>query len=241
MNGLSEAVEGVTLHRMAISPYSGHTFHESPLFLVFYELLVTKDNQTIGNLFILIDIITALILSMVCYKQLNHLIVSEEERFHKDIKKEDSKRLSIDASQIKELSLKVAAIYLLSPYSLLSCVGQSTSVFTNFLMASFLLSSTLQMRIISTALLALLSYQCFYPLMMIVPLAMIIEDHKWRNSKAMRNSQKTSEVQYLSPSVRYSMISTVLLFLVFWLALLVFSYTLMDKDYEFLYSTYGFV
>ena len=235
------AVEGVTLHRMAISPYSGHTFHESPLFLQFYELLVTNANPLIGNLFILIDIITALILSMVCYKQLNYLIVLEENRFNKDIKKEDIQRLSINKNQIKDLSLKVAAIYLLSPYSLLSCVGQSTAVFTNFLMAAVLLTTTLQLRVISTALLALLSYQSFYPLMLIVPLAMIIEDQKWRNSKSSKQSKKASQVQYSSPSVRFSMMTTVTLFAIFWAALLLASYSLMDNDYQFLYSTYGFL
>ena len=223
---------------MSISPYSGHTFHESPIFLHFYRFLLTNAKELIPNVFILVDITTALILSAVSYNQLNNLIELEEQRITKNTKKDDIKRLSIDRNQIQELSLKVAVIYLLSPYSLLSCVGQSTSVFTNFLMALSLLTTTLRMRLISTALAALLSYQCFYPSLMIVAIAMIIEQKTQQKTK---NAIQTQEVKYSEPLVRFSMLSTLALFVMFWFALLFVSYRLMGDNYEFLYSTYGFL
>ncbi|CAG2110507.1 unnamed protein product [Medioppia subpectinata] len=142
---------------MSISPYSGHTFHESPIFLHFYKFLITNYSEMIDKLFVLVDVLTAVLLSLVCYKQLNYLSVLEEQRMKKNVKKEDISRLSIDRTQITERSLRVAIIYLLSPYSVLSCVGQSTSVFTNFLMALTLLTTTMGLRVVSAALLALLA------------------------------------------------------------------------------------
>ncbi|XP_054164419.1 phosphatidylinositol glycan anchor biosynthesis class U protein-like [Oppia nitens] len=233
------AVEGVTLDLMSLSPYSGHTFHESPIFLHLYKYLITNVNQFIDKVFVLVDIITALILSLVCYKQLSYSVILEEQRMTKTVKKEDVKRLAIDKNQITDLSIRVAVIYLLSPYSLLSCVGQSTSVFTNFLMASTLLTTTLQMRLISIALLALLSLQSFYPIMMIVAIAMIIEHNRCLNNKSKDNNPQ--EVNYCSSNVKRSIISSILLFFIFFGAFILLSYRLMENNFQFIESTFGFL
>jgi phosphatidylinositol glycan class U len=222
---------------LGMSPYIGHTFHESPLFLHFYHLLITNINQFIAHIFIAIDIMTALLLCLLTYNQLNCLKLIEEQRMKNLPQKEDIKKLSINENVINELSLKVAVIYLLSPYSLLSCVGQSTSVFTNFLMSLVLYTSTKGCRILSTALLALLSYQSFYPLMMIIPIIMIIEQQKCLNN----NKKDVIGVQYSSPTVRFSMLTTLLYFLGFVFALLFLSYKLMENNFDFIYSTYGFL
>ncbi|CAG2176453.1 unnamed protein product [Oppiella nova] len=234
------AIEGVTLESMSISPYSGHTFHESPIFLHFYKWLTTSGHQLVEHLFVATDIFTALLLSLVCYKQLNYLSLLEEQRISKNVKKDDIQRLSIDRSHITEQSLRVAVIYLLSPYSVLSCVGQSTSVFTNFLMALTLLTTTLEMRVVSTALLALLSVQSFYPLMMIVAIAMIIEQNRCLRDKPTKPSEPQL-VHYWSPSVRFSLLSTISMFALFFAAFLFISYKLMQNNCQFIESTFGFL
>lgn len=221
---------------MGIDPYIGHTFHESPLFLHFYHLLITNFNNLIPHIFIAIDVMTAVLLCFLTYNQLIHLRLIEEQRIAKLSKSDEIKKLSIDNNSISDLSLKVAAIYLLSPYSLLSCVGQSTSVFTNFLMALILYTSTKEYRILSIALLAVLSYQSFYPLMMIIPILMIIEQHK-----ALNSNKQVIGVQYSSSAVRFSMLSMLLLFLVFVFALLFLSYNLMGNSFDFISATYGFL
>lgn len=230
------AIEGVTLMNLGISPYTGDTFHESPLFLHFYHFLITTIDELIPYIFIGFDIITALLLSWLTYRQLTNLRLIEEQRIKNLSSKEGIEKLRIDNDSINELALKVGVIYLLSPYSLLSCVGQSTSVFTNFLMALVLCTSTEQYRILSTALLALLSYQSFYPLMMIIPVIMIIEQQR-----CLSSSKGVPAVQYSSPSVRFSMLSTLFIFLVFVFALLLLSHNLMGNNFEFISSTYGFL
>lgn len=229
---------------MDISPYDGDTFHESPLFLHFYKVLVKYFFHFIPYLFIVIDVLTALVLSRASYIQMQQLSLIESKRMS-NLKNEDIEKLTIKSTEIKSNAFKVAIIYLLSPYSLVSCADQSTSTITNFFMALILLTSSSGYRMSSAFLLALLSYQAAYPVMFIVPLMMIIEQQ--RNVKSFASKTKKSDdvqfecVNYQTKAVISSMICTMTIFLMFLFGLIMSSYFLMEKNWDFVYSTYLFL
>ncbi|KAH9407291.1 hypothetical protein TYRP_012841 [Tyrophagus putrescentiae] len=78
VNAWERVVEAVTLLRWKVSPYSGDTFHESPLFLAFYRLLIgSLSDLQIALFFIAVDVLTAFVLAKVCSAQLNCTVAVE--------------------------------------------------------------------------------------------------------------------------------------------------------------------
>src|SRR5699024_558283 len=85
-------VEGVTLKSLNISAYSGDTFHESPLFLQFYRLIIDCLSEwQIGILFIGVDIATAFVLSQVAAHQLTTQVRIDRRRVQSQLLDNDHK------------------------------------------------------------------------------------------------------------------------------------------------------
>jgi len=61
----------------------------------------------------------------------------------------------------------------------LSCIAKSTSVFQNFIISLLMLTCSLNLKVLSCMLLSLACYQSLYAIMLLVPLAMVLESHKW--------------------------------------------------------------
>ncbi|RWS28471.1 phosphatidylinositol glycan anchor biosynthesis class U protein-like protein [Leptotrombidium deliense] len=173
-NSWKRGIEGIDLLRKGISPYSGDTFHETPIFLLFYSMLNELNEISINILYVMCDTATAVCLGLVCYVQLFDNSNNEITLFEK-LKKEDRKELRIETENLKHLAISVTCVYLLCPYSILVCVAKTTSVFSNLLMSLLLLSISYRRRLLSCVLLALLTYQSLYPIMMLVPVVMAIE------------------------------------------------------------------
>lgn len=72
------------------------------------------------------------------------------------------------------LMLYISAGYLFNPYIILSCVGLTTTVFTNLLLALALLSMTKYSVFLSCTSIALLTLQGFYPMSLMVPASLYI-------------------------------------------------------------------
>lgn len=229
---------------MGISPYEGDTFHESPLFLHFYNLIYDNfiNSNWIPYLFIVIDLVTSLVLFITSHKQLGQIneIEKHKLKFLKDKQEDDISKLSLIRPNHHEISLQILAIYLLSPFCIISCVGQSTSVLTNLLLSLTLCTASYGLRIPSTFFLALISYQSFYPILLIVPVTMMIEQTN-QLEELNEKDQSSSSVKYSSESVIFSMLLTVVSFIIILAGLLFGSYYLMDNKWDFLWSTYGFL
>lgn len=225
-------VEGVTLLDLGISPYDGDTFHEVPIFLIFYHRLYTYLKPWLPVIFAAIDVLTGLILSITSTVQLQRIREWEMNRLTK-LKLEDSKKLAIPMNSVSELSYRVLLIYLFLPYSSLSCAAMTTSVFTNFITALIMLSASLGQRIIATSLTALLAYHSLYAIAFILPVIMVAE-------KVNHKVNSLEEFSYTSSRVIFSMTWTILSFLALVVGLLQLSYLLMGSS-SFISSTYWFL
>lgn len=181
------AQEAVYLWNSGLDPYSG-IFHEYPISLALYRILINYCNTDL--VFAAVDTITALLLYLSVGSQLS----GEEE---KDTAERRSQRVLI--------------VYLLSPLTIVSCAGNSTSTLTNFLIAAIF--STVPYRTLNgltSVLVAFLACNNIYFGALIVPIAF----HRRNN--------------------------TIPIFIIAVATLLIASYLMMDKSGQFLSVVYLF-
>lgn len=237
-------VEGVTLKQLNISAYSSDTFHESPIFLQFYQLLLSQLNEFhIFILFIFVDLTTAFLLANVCFQQLKYIHLIEKKRINVDLSKKNNelfKELLVSFNSFDQLSFWCTAIYILSPYSMLSCVGQSTSVFINFLISSTLFFATNGRRYVSLLLLALLTLNSFYSLILFLPVIMILEQ-KFQIERSSKEKNNLILINFRSTSTQISFFFSTLIFILFSIFLFTICLYLENWSFQFVHSVYVFM
>lgn len=124
-------------------------------------------------------------------------------------------------NDISEIPFFCALAYLFNPYSILNCVGMTTTVWSNFLLSVMVLALAKEMKLVCLLALALETQKNFYPVILIVPIALSFSESS--NSKII------------------SRIVTVLTFLGILASVQYLSYHLMGGSWKFLDSTYGFI
>jgi len=175
INSWKRVVEGVYLHQRSQSPYEGDVFHETPIGLMFYSYLLQWSPLVLQMVFILCDILTATTLSYACGKFYLSLVENQEKK--KNMYHADAKMIMLNRNDIN-IGYYVGAAYILNPYIICSCVAMTTTVFTNLILAVTLLSMAQKSRTLSCTFAALATYQSFYPLMLIVPIAITTAKEK---------------------------------------------------------------
>lgn len=124
-------------------------------------------------------------------------------------------------NDISEIPFFCALAYLFNPYSILNCVGMTTTVWSNFLLSVMVLALAKEMKLACLLALALETQKNFYPAILIVPIALSFSESS--NSKII------------------SRVVTVLAFLGILASVQYLSYHLMGSSWKFLDSTYGFI
>ncbi|UXI19311.1 metabotropic glutamate receptor 2 [Sarcoptes scabiei] len=184
-NAWIRAKEGVFLLNIGIDPYDGNTFHESPLFLHFYRFLIEiLEEYQLFFVFVLADILTALVFSKVVLKQSKSIVAIDARRLKlKDSNDPTCANLLIKPESTSSNAESIIWIYLLCPYAILPCVAQSTSVFTNLLVAMIFLAATNNHRHLSLFLLSLITLNTFYLILLLPSICLILEHNtQHRNS-----------------------------------------------------------
>ena len=224
LNSFGRLTEGVTLWRdHKIDPYSGVIFHETPLTLYFFSVI---PSTMVPSLFILIDVIAALIIGYLARQMAKYYL--QEQCEQEEIRHEDATELSLNPEELDKIERRTQLAYLFHPYLVANCAAKTTTTITNLILVIFLLAMIKRKRTLACLFLSLATYQCFYPVMLIFPLCICL---------AQRGSSTTSPTQIFSRIV----LPTVLTFLFFFGILNVISYELMGKSWTFLGSTHGFI
>lgn len=221
INNWKRSYEAVHLWDSGLDPYSGNLFHEYTISLQFYKILITYFH--IDLVFIGTDIITAILLQQSTF---NQLILSGQAKEEASIK-----------------SFRVLFVYLLSPLTILSCTGNSTAIFTNFLIAviNFILPMR-SFRALTCVLCALLACNNLHYSTLVIPIFLCLEYcsfKKYRKDKEA-NSQEDS-TYYKSPDFWSSMLTSCIISSATLVTLIVTSYFLMGNSWAFLKSSYLFV
>lgn len=219
--------EGLALRRGGMSPYDGDVYHETPLFLRmvdFADGLLGRHNMWVFLL--VVDLVTALVLHRVAVEMRQHLLqyqADEQERYHSS-----SSKLKLTEELLAHSPLYVIAAYVLNPLTIATCAAMSTTVFHNLILSLALLFIIKGNRLLMCMFTALAAYETMYPIMLIVPAALLLADREVRDTKLPSFMVVFSVTQTL---ICVSSALTLLLF--------VSNYA--ENSWEFIRSTYGFL
>jgi len=116
--------EGHFLLEQGLSPYEGDLVHEPPLTLLLYSFCIRHCSICIPALFILVDLLTAYVLKLTAEAYVNKQLAEERTR---PPPADGSRGAPLTAAQLGAVPLTVAAVYLFSPCTAVSCAALSTA------------------------------------------------------------------------------------------------------------------
>lgn len=250
------AIEAINLLDLNISPYAGEIFHETPLFLFAYKYLYQLSPNLLPFVFVIVDYLTSILLGLVAYNHLKHLYDLEHPRFAYFKDKDDREQIEVNESELASVGFKVFSFYLLCPYSILACVGQSTGVFSNLLIALSLLFATVNQRFLASFFVSLLAFNSFHSLILVLPIALIIElkrnflcndCSKFDEIKFEFKLRRENEDESSSDKVKnivfsvYSILGTSLICLFCMISFAFASFILMNQSFDYVDSTFLFL
>ncbi|KAH8377563.1 hypothetical protein KR093_005964 [Drosophila rubida] len=171
LNSYKRMQEGVFLLQQGIDPYRGDLVHETPLVLKALSSILLNYAAFLPLLYVLCDLCTAALLysmsrSFVAQKLKQQNIES------KDYDK-DSVELQYSERDHYDISKMVLVAYLFNPLTIMSCIGLTSTVLSNFLLASFLCALIRRHLLICLVLLAFETVRSLYPVVLIAPLLLI--------------------------------------------------------------------
>jgi GPI-anchor transamidase subunit U len=141
--------EGLFLYEHGLSPYDGGVFHQAPLLLVIFEILPPT------LVFVGLDLLNAWALHSI------------------------ADNLRIPTARFRPLNGKlIAAAYLFNPFTIVSCLGQSTSIFTNTAIVQAVLCAHSGDAIRAMFSLAIGTYLSMYPALLLPPTLLMIYKNK---------------------------------------------------------------
>lgn len=222
LNSWKRLIEGVYLYDHKINPYDGDSFHESPIMLLVFHFFLRNVPYLLPLIFTLLDLITAHLLYRTAKGFVRVIMSCQEKLASSSELAEESKDMLLKETQLEETSEYVLSVYLFNPYSVLNCVGMTTTVVQNLLLAAALCGAANGCGIIACIFLALATHQALYPVLLIVPIAMILAEINNGCNKC-------------------SYIRTLLAFILSWGFLIYISAYIMDGSYNYVYNTYGFM
>uniref|UniRef100_A0A146L6N0 Phosphatidylinositol glycan anchor biosynthesis class U protein n=1 Tax=Lygus hesperus TaxID=30085 RepID=A0A146L6N0_LYGHE len=168
LNSWKRMTEGVALYRHGISPYEGDIFHETPIALYLCDFMINNIPDFIGLVYVLVDILSGVML----YFTAKAYMVELEETQNRDKKTyaKGVENLLLHQRDYEMCPKYVLAAYLFNPYTILSCVGFTTTTFGNLCYSLLFFSMVKGNRLMCCASLALAVVQSFYPVILLVPI-----------------------------------------------------------------------
>ncbi|KAK0659716.1 putative GPI transamidase component PIG-U [Cercophora samala] len=202
--------EGLFLYNHNVSPYDGGVYHQAPLFLPLFSLLPNALSYPIFTylLYIAIDLLSAGALWRIA-----------------DSGEAGSSALFTSPRRERRWNgFVIAAIFLFNPFTIATCLGRSTSVFTTCAILHAIAKAVSGAPFSAMVALSFASYLSMYPLLLLPPLVLLCFDRQ-RPERANK-----SAVSFATTHVPVVLGVLGLLFGM--------SY-LITGSWEFLSSTYG--
>ena len=165
LNSYKRLTEGVHLHRAGLNPYSGVVYHESPLALAVFAHL---QSPYLHWLYMLGDLVTCLLLSQLARVVAQQRLVEQER--HRATYSKEAQPLLATISGTLNAHRTMALAFLLNPFVIANCAGQTSTVWSNLLISLLLLALVSGWRTTACLALTLATYQSLYPALLLVPL-----------------------------------------------------------------------
>ncbi|KAG0344747.1 hypothetical protein BG004_004199 [Podila humilis] len=156
--------EGVYLFRNGVPPYDGGVFHQAPLLLgLFYPIISSP--LLVKLLYTLTDLAIGFILLQIAL--LKDKATSKEQKI---------KEYGGGMETPGMTGLTVATLYLFNPYSIVSCIGKSTILFSNLAVVAGIWMGMKGDRGLAMFSIAVASYLSLYPAMLAIPVLILVTD-----------------------------------------------------------------
>ncbi|KAL9131506.1 MAG: hypothetical protein Q9217_000585 [Psora testacea] len=203
--------EGLFLYTHNVSPYDGGVFHQAPLLLPFFALIPpTSFAFATKLLYILTD--------LLCAYALMQIAESGQSG--------SSRLFTSPRKDIRWDGVAIGAAYLFNPFTIATCIGRPTSVFTNCAIL-FAVANAISRKPLSSMLaLGFASYLSMYPTLLLPPLILLSFDRQADFDKRARSLVRFSvlEASIFTASIGW---------------LLYMSEIVTGGSWQFLSSTYG--
>ncbi|KAL2157162.1 hypothetical protein VTH06DRAFT_6383 [Thermothelomyces fergusii] len=202
--------EGLFLYNHNVSPYDGGVYHQAPLLLPLFSLLPSNAGFPIFTylLYTAVDLLSARALWRIA-----------------DSGEAGSSALFTSPRRAKRWSgFVIAAVFLFNPFTVATCLGRSTSVFTTCAILHAIARAVSGAPFGAMAALSFASYLSMYPLLLLPPLILLGYDRQ-RPERAVKSALAFA-------AVCVATVSGILA------VLFQMSY-LVTGSWEFLASTYG--
>ncbi|KAF7559382.1 hypothetical protein G7046_g4783 [Stylonectria norvegica] len=203
--------EGLFLYTNNVSPYDGGVYHQAPLLLPLFSLLPDVKTWPIFTyiLYILVDVLSA--------DALFSIANSGES---------GSSRLFTSPRWTKKSrGVAVAAAFLFNPYTVATCIGRSTSVFTTCAILHAIAKAIHGSSFNAMVAISFASYLSMYPILLLPPLVLLAYDRQ----PAKRRVASTAQFA----------VSNILVVAGCLAVLLGMSFVVTGGSWEFLSRTYG--
>ncbi|XP_065676884.1 phosphatidylinositol glycan anchor biosynthesis class U protein-like [Hydra vulgaris] len=157
--------ECIALSNYGISPYSGDICHQPPLMIKFFS---SFPSTYVPYLFIAADLLTGIVMCLVGKNfVITQLVMQEKEKKNYA---EDAAVLILNKDQLKNTAFVAMSVYLLHPYSIITCAAQSSLIVNNLLCVLLLLALVKGWSLIGSICAAVLTYLSFYPVIFLAPI-----------------------------------------------------------------------
>jgi len=218
LNSWKRLREGVHLYTEGLNPYEGVIYHETPLALLLFSWAVPPG--AVPFIFILGDVLTCLALTRLARILAQQRLVDQEA--NRGVYSSEAAPLLAPLSSGVSAGRTMCLVFLLNPYIIANCAALTMTVWSNLLLALFLLALVSRHRVAACLLLALATYQSLYPALLLLPLI-------------LQTTKDEAKGSFLRESLRIVFLFSLSLSL-----LLVASAEIVG-DWSFLAATYGFI
>ncbi|KAF3764586.1 hypothetical protein M406DRAFT_62278 [Cryphonectria parasitica EP155] len=209
VNSFKRLQEGLFLYNHNVSPYDGGVYHQAPLLLPLFSLLPSFASLPVFTyfLYIAVDLWSADALMTIANSGesgCSALFTSPRK----------DKRWS---------GFMVAALFLFNPFTIATCIGRPTTVFTTCAILHAISNAITGAPISAVIAMSFASYLSMYPLLLLLPLSLLAYD-RWQPQ------EKKQPFKFAASCVGVAVATVAVLFQM--------SY-FITGSWEFLHSTYG--
>ncbi|KAG0039493.1 hypothetical protein BGZ82_008004 [Podila clonocystis] len=156
--------EGVFLFRNGVPPYDGGVFHQAPLLLgLFYPIISSP---------LLVKLLYTLSDLAIGYMLLQITVLKDSATVKERKIREYGNRIEAPGMT----GLTVATLYLFNPYTIVSCIGRSTILFSNMAVVAGIWMGMKGDRGLAMFSIAVASYLSLYPAMLALPVMIMLTE-----------------------------------------------------------------
>ncbi|KAH8779420.1 GPI transamidase-like protein component PIG-U [Hyaloscypha finlandica] len=156
--------EGLFLYNHNVSPYDGGVYHQAPLLLPLFSLLPSSATYPAFTylLYIILDLLSAN--ALMCIAESGEAV--------------SSKLFTSPRKDKRWSNFAIAAAFLFNPFTIASCIGRPTSVFTTCAILHAISKAVNGNSFTAMFALSFAAYLSMYPILLFPPLALLCYDRR---------------------------------------------------------------